>query len=83
MTLTIRLDDETENELRRRAASEGETLSDFVRAAIAERLARQPKNKRTPYELGKHWFGKYEARSDLSVRYKEILKKKLRAKHSR
>lgn len=83
MTLTIRLDENLEAALRLRASSEGETLSEFVRKAVAERLEREGKRK-SPYELGKHLFGKYSSgRSDLSVRSKEIYREKMRAKHSR
>lgn len=83
MTLTIRLDEKLENELRRRVERDGETLSDFVRQAIVDKLARRAE-KKSPYELGKHLFGKFSSgRSDLSVRSKEVFREKMRAKHAK
>jgi predicted nucleic acid-binding protein/predicted transcriptional regulator len=57
MTVSIRLDEETEARLRRLLKQKGGSLSAFVRAAIAEKLEREGK-KPTPYELGKHLFGR-------------------------
>ena len=84
MTISIRLDEKLKSQLRRRVAHEGETISDFIRDAIAEKLARDSERKKTPYELGKHLFGKFSSgRSDLSVRSKEIFREKVRAKHAK
>ena len=83
MTITVRLPDELEARLRARLADADVAMSEYVRQAIAEKLAREPDEKRpSAYELGKHLFGKYSSgRSDLSENYKEVLKEKLRAKH--
>jgi hypothetical protein len=85
MTSSIRLDAKMKAELRRRLARAGKTFSEYAREALAEKLARDAEmDKKSPYELGKHLFGKFSSgRSDLSVRYKEIIREKLRAKHSR
>lgn len=83
MALSVRIDDKMKAELRRHLARTGKTFSEYAREALAEKLARDS-GKKTPYELGKHVFGKFSSgRSDLSVRYKEVVREKLRAKHSR
>jgi predicted DNA-binding protein len=83
MTLTVRLDEELEGKLRKLAAREGESLSEFVRRAVEDRVQRV-ESKKTPYELGKHLFGRFSSgRSDLSTRSKEIFREKMRAKHAR
>jgi Arc/MetJ-type ribon-helix-helix transcriptional regulator len=83
MTLSVRLDEATEEQLRRLLAQKGGSLSDFVRAAIAEKLARE-EAKPTPYELGKHLFGRdLEGPPDLALNHKKYFKEKMRAKHRR
>ena len=83
MTLTVRLGDELEDKLRKHLSSEDETISEFVRKAVADRLERKV-SKKTPYELGKHLFGKFSSgRTDLSTRSKEIFREKMRAKHAK
>jgi plasmid stability protein len=83
-TITIRLDDETDARLRRRLARSGQSLSEFVRSAIASELATGP-GLETPYDawarLAKDCVGSGE--SDRSVTYKARIKEKLRAKHRR
>jgi hypothetical protein len=83
MTVTIRLDEATEAKLRRLAAAKGCSLSEFVRAAIAERIEREG-NKPTPYELGKHLFGRdMSGPGDLALNHKKYYREKMRAKHRR
>jgi Arc/MetJ-type ribon-helix-helix transcriptional regulator len=83
MTVTVRLDEETEAKVRRLIEQKGGSLSDFVRAAIAEKLAREA-GKPTPYELGKHLFGRYRSGlGDLAENHKKYFKEKMRAKHRR
>lgn len=82
MTISIRLDKSTEESLRRRLQAENVSLSDFVREAIREKLAKE--DRPSPYELGKHLFGLHgSGRSDLSQNRKAILKEKLLEKHRR
>lgn len=85
MTITIRLPDELEAELRARLDVEHMPLSEFVRRAIAEKLEREPKpEKPSAYELGKRVFGKYSSgRADLSENSEQILREMLSAKHRR
>lgn len=84
MTITIRLPEELEAELRTRLDAQGSGLSEFVREAIAEKLDREAAGKPSAYELGKNMFGKHASgRDDLSTNRKAILGELLRAKHSR
>jgi Arc/MetJ-type ribon-helix-helix transcriptional regulator len=84
MTITIRLPEELEAELRTRLDAQGSGLSEFVREAIAEKLDREAAGKPSAYELGKNVFGKHgSGRDDLSTDRKAILGELLRAKHSR
>jgi Arc/MetJ-type ribon-helix-helix transcriptional regulator len=83
MTVTVRLDEETEAKVRRLIEQKGGSLSDFVRTAIAEKLEREA-GKPTPYELGKHLFGRYRSGlGDLAVNHKKYFKEKMREKHRR
>lgn len=83
MTITVRIDKRTEARLRRLVKDRGSSLSAFVRAAIAEKLERETR-KLTPYELGKHLFGRYRSGlGDLASHHEKYLKEKLRAKHRR
>jgi hypothetical protein len=94
MTVRVRLDDETEAKVRSLIARKGGTLSAFVRAAIAEKLERDgtaapgklegEAKKPSPYELGKHLFGRYRSGlGDLSTNHKKYFKERMRAKHRR
>jgi hypothetical protein len=83
MTATVRLDGETEAEVRRVIERKGGSVSAFVHAAIAEKLEREAQEP-TPYELGKHLFGRDLAGpSDLVENHKKYFKEKMRAKHRR
>ena len=84
MTITIRLPTKLEADLRARLDPRGLGLSDFVREAIAEKLQREPAEKPSAYELGKHLFGKHgSGRHDISGNRKSILNEILRARHRR
>ena len=84
MTITVRLPEELETDLRARLERQQVALSDFVRDAIAEKLEREPERTPSPYELGKDLFGKHgSGRKDLSTDRKAILSEILRAKHRR
>ena len=84
MTITVRLPEELEAELRTRLDAQGFELSEFVREAIAEKLDREAAEQPSAYELGKEVFGKHgSGRDDLSTNRKAILGELLRAKHTR
>jgi hypothetical protein len=83
VTVTIRLDEDMEAKLRRLLEQKGGSLSAFVRAAIAEKLEREA-TKPTPYELGKHLFGRYSSGRDvLAENGEKILREMFRAKRRR
>lgn len=83
MTISVRLDAATEAKLRRLLDEEGGSLSAFVRAAILEKLERQG-GKPTPYELGKHLFGRFKSgKGDLASNHKKYFREAIRAKHRR
>ena len=83
-TITVRLDDETDARLKRRLERSGESLSEFVRAAVVNQLAALPAQE-TPYDawarLVQDCAGSGD--TDRSQTYKARLKDKLRAKHRR
>jgi predicted DNA-binding protein len=83
-TITIRLDDETDARLKRRLTRSGETLSEFVRAAVIKQLA-AGSGYETPYDawvrLGRDCVGSGE--TDRSTTYTARIKERVRAKHRR
>lgn len=83
-TITIRLDDETDARLRRRLERDGESVSEFVRTAIVNRLSETP-TLETPYEAWVRIAGDVggSGDADRSTTYKARIKEKLRAKHRR
>lgn len=83
MTISVRLDPDTESRLRRRLEADGVPMSEFVREAIREKLARKQRET-TPYALGEDLFGRYASSdTDRSVRRKELIRERLHAKHRR
>jgi Arc/MetJ-type ribon-helix-helix transcriptional regulator len=84
MTVSLRLDEALEAELRRRLARNGIPLSDFVRQAIREKLARDAESADDPYTLGQHLFGRHASgERDRSQRRKQIVRERLDARHRR
>ena len=83
MTVSLRLDDALEAELRRRLARDGTPLSDFIRQAIHEKLARDRESS-DPYTLGQPFFGRHASgEQDRSQQRKQIVRERLDAKHRR
>ena len=84
MTITVRLPDKLEADLRARLDKLAIGLSEFVRQAIAEKLEREPATKPSAYELWQKYFtGHASGETDRSERVEEIVRAKLRAKHDR
>ena len=83
-TISIRLDQRTDAQLRRRLARSGGSLTEFVRAAIAKRLATRLIHE-TPYHAWSRLVPDAAGRgeTDRSTTYKARIKDKLRAKHRR
>jgi Arc/MetJ-type ribon-helix-helix transcriptional regulator len=83
MSISVRLDKELEQALRIQVARDEIALSDFIREAIKEKLARA-ETAVTPYELGKNSFGKYSSgQSELSANRKKLIRERLHAQHRR
>jgi hypothetical protein len=83
MPLSVRIDPKTEEKLRHVLAETGGSLSEFVRAAVDEKLAREV-TKASPAELGKAVFGRRgSGRNDLSAAHETILRERLRDRHRR
>ncbi len=80
--LTVRLPKEMEDEIDRIAALEKATKSRIIKEALKAYIKTR-KMEKTPYELGKDLFGKYEFKdTELSQNYKKKLKDKLIEKRS-
>ena len=83
MSISVRLDKTLEQALRMQAARAEVAVSDFIREAIKEKLART-ESAVTPYELGKDSFGKYSSdQSELSANRKRLIRERLHAQHRR
>jgi predicted DNA-binding protein len=83
-TVTIRLDQETDARLKRRLARSGETLSDFIREAVAKHLDAKPATETRRASLARVLKTVGDTgETDLSTTYKARLKEKLHAKHRR
>jgi predicted DNA-binding protein len=83
MTISIRLDPDTEDALRRHLAAEGVALSAFVREAIRDKLA-HAEEPSTPYATGAALFGRFASGdSDRSTRRKALIRERVDAKHRR
>ncbi len=71
--LCVRLDEEMEKKLEYLAKELNLTKSKLVKEALNEFLS-----KKSPYELGKNLFGKFQSgQEDLSQTYKERVKEKI------
>ena len=83
-TVTIRLDDETDDRLKRRLARSGETLSEFIRAAVVSRLDAAPRRQSRLASLTRVLEAVSDTGdTDLSTTYKSQVKERLRAKYNR
>jgi len=81
MPISIRLEDFLETELRLHLQHEGVALSEFVREAICEKLAKEHRTT-SPYELGKDLFGRYASGdAQRSTKRKIIIREKIHAQH--
>jgi predicted DNA-binding protein len=83
-TVTIRLDEETDARLKRRLARSGETLSQFIREAVAKHLDAKPRIEPRLKSL-ERVLDKVEdtGETDLSTTYKTRIRERLRARHRR
>lgn len=77
--ITLRLDQELENNIKNVAINMGISKSELIRKSIAEFM----KNieKPTPWELGNELFGRYASNvTNLSQDRKSLIKAKIKAK---
>ena len=82
MTISVRLSDKSETQLRLRTRRTGRPLSEFVREAIEEKLQREPLDT-SPYTLGKDLFGRHgSGDGNRSTDRKRLIREKLGEKHS-
>jgi len=83
VSISIRLDPETEGKLRQRLDAQGIPLSRFVREAIREKLARAD-TQDSPFALGENLFGRHHSgEADRSVRRKTLLRERFNGRHRR
>lgn len=82
MTMTVKLDNLLEEQLRQRAASTGSTASDVIRAALMAYLA-QPEAAppRSAHDLGADLFGRHHGPADLAQQRKAALAEAWGDKH--
>lgn len=87
----IPLPEDVEAKLRERVGADDIVLSEFVRQAITEKLARTDHTSAVEVQSSSSGagaasspFGRYSSgREDLAEDYEQILREKLRAEHSR
>ena len=83
-TVTIRIDEETDTRLKRRLARSGETLSEFIREAVAKHLDAKPRVESRLASLTGVLEGVSDSgETDLSATYKTRIRERLLAKHRR
>jgi RHH-type transcriptional regulator, rel operon repressor / antitoxin RelB len=77
--ITLRLDPKLEQTIKITSKNLGISKSELIRMSIINYLDKL--NPPNAWEVGQDLFGKYASgQSDLSIRRKELLKKKIRAK---
>lgn len=82
-TVTFRLDEETDAKLKRRLARSGETLSQFIREAVAKHLNAKPRPETRLGSLRRVLETVIDdGETDLSTTYKARVREKLLARHS-
>lgn len=85
MTVTVKLDTQLEERLRRRAAGSGRSTSDVIRAALQAYLD-QPDEREAPrsaFELGADLFGRHGGPADLAQRRKQAASEVWGERHAR
>jgi len=80
---TVRLNKELEAKIDSMALAEHISKSEVIKLALESFLS-QYYSEKTPYEPGQHLFGKHgSGRKNGSVKYKEIIKRKIGEKRHR
>ncbi len=85
MTVTVKLDTQLEERLRRRAAGSGRSTSEVIRAALQAYLD-QPDERAAPrsaFDLGADLFGRHRGPADLAQRRKQAAAEVWGERHAR
>ena len=83
MTISVRLDPESTAKLDALARQTGRSKSDLLRDCLRQYLEKYA-NQPTPYELGKHLFGRVASgQPDLAEQHSRLIKEKLRERAHR
>ncbi len=83
MPISVRLDVELEQAMRRYLSHHQVATSEFIRDAIREKLDREAREPGA-YQLGRELFGRYASGDDdRSINRKALLKQRLRERHGR
>lgn len=73
MTMTVKLDPELEQRLRRHCAASGRPASELIRDALANYLDAAPALAPSAYALGAALFGRFKGPADLAIGRKRVL----------
>lgn len=83
MTISLRLNERLSKQLESVAREKGVSKSDLLRQCLEEYLSKH-RDRPTPWELGKHLFGRHgSGRRDLAENSEAILSELIHAKASR
>jgi plasmid stability protein len=82
MTLTVKLDSSTEQDLRLQAAASGRTTSEIMREALLQWLALAPAPNAGSYACGVDLFGKHAGPANLATNRKAALAQDWASKHA-
>ena len=85
MTVTVKLDTQLEERLRRRAAGSGRSTSEVIRAALLAYL-NQPDERaaaRSAFERGSDLFGRHHGPADLAQHHKQAAAEAWAERHAK
>jgi uncharacterized membrane protein YgaE (UPF0421/DUF939 family) len=83
--ISVRLDNKLEKQLEKTAKEKSTSKSQIIKESLIYyfNMLNQEQKQKSPYELGREFFGKYSSgKGDLSTTYKQKLKDKINAKNS-
>jgi len=83
--ISVRLDNKLEKQLEKTAKEKSTSKSQIIKESLIHyfNMLKQEQKQKSPYELGREFFGKYSSgKGDLSTTYKQKLKDKINAKNS-
>ena len=83
--ISVRLDKQLERQLEKISKEKSTSKSQIIKESLIYyfNMLKQEQKQKSPYELGREFFGKYSSgKGDLSTTYKQKLKDKINAKNS-